>query len=197
VIVRITSRFGEISNVHPKPHTGIDIAMPEGTPLKSITEGVVQRVVDYGSENIGKGVIVQLADGKTAIYGHLSDIKVKAGQIVKEGDLLGLSGNTGRSTGPHLHFGMKENGQFIDPTKFIENGKVGQVDYFNVWEWLHAKVSEVTVDVVADFIADFALAFPIIAVVSSGVYALLNMVSKGAAKWGAVGTFIYGVLMLK
>lgn len=196
MIVRITSRFGEISSVHPKPHTGIDIAMPEGTPLKSITEGVVQRVVDYGSENIGKGVIVQLADGKTAIYGHLSDIKVKAGQIVKEGDLLGLSGNTGRSTGPHLHFGMKENGQLIDPTKFIENGKVGQVDYFNVWEWLHAKVSEVTVDVAADFITDFALAFPIIAVVSAGVYAFVAMLSKDAAKWGAIGTFIYGALML-
>ncbi len=197
MIVRITSRFGEISSVHPKPHTGIDIALPEGTPLKSITEGVVQRVVDYGSENIGKGVIVQLADGKTAIYGHLSDIKVKAGQIVKEGDLLGLSGNTGRSTGPHLHFGVKENGQFIDPTKFIENGKVGQVDYFNVWEWLRGKVAEVTVDTAADFIADFALAFPIIAVVSAGVYAFIAMLSKSAAKWGVVGTFIYGALMLK
>ncbi|WP_353618643.1 M23 family metallopeptidase [Bacillus sp. ISL-37] len=195
--MRITSRFGEVSSVHSKPHTGIDIALPEGTPLKSITEGVVQSVVDYGSENIGKGVIVQLADGKTAIYGHLSDIKVKAGQIVKEGDLLGLSGNTGRSTGPHLHFGMKENGQFIDPTKFIENGKVGQVDYFNVWEWLHAKVSEVTVDAAADFIADFALALPIVCVVSAGVYAFIAMLSKDAAKWGAIGTFIYGALMLK
>lgn len=117
---RITSRFLEQEPFRTRPHTGIDFAMPENTPLRSIKDGIVERVVDFGSSNIGKGIFIKWQDGKTAIYGHLSKITVKQGDIVKAGDLIGYSGNTGHSTGAHLHFAIKEGGRFIDPAPYID-----------------------------------------------------------------------------
>ncbi|STO12843.1 Glycyl-glycine endopeptidase lytM precursor [[Flavobacterium] thermophilum] len=117
---RITSRFLEQEPFRTRPHTGIDFAMPENTPLRSIKDGIVERVVDFGSSNIGKGVFIKWQDGKTAIYGHLSQITVKQGDIVQAGDLIGYSGNTGHSTGAHLHFAVKEGGRFIDPSPYID-----------------------------------------------------------------------------
>lgn len=217
MIVRITSKYGAIDSVHRTPHTGIDLAMPEGTPLRSISEGVVKRILDYGDKNVGKGVIIQHQDGTQSIYGHLSQIQVKQGDILQKGEQFALSGNTGHSTGPHLHFGLKsENGALMDPTpladqvaknagdmglidRIIANGRVGDgigdIPEFSVWRWLGGKVSEITRDGAADFIADFTLAFPIIAVVGCGVYALINMVSKNAAKYGALATLLYGLYL--
>lgn len=103
---RITSRFLEKEPFRSHPHTGYDFAMPEGTPIRSITDGIIH-LVDYGNKNTGKTIFVQWGDGKTAIYGHLSKFAVKEGQHVKARDLLGYSGNTGHSTGAHLHFGLK------------------------------------------------------------------------------------------
>lgn len=117
---RITSRFGEMESFRTHPHRGVDFSMPEGEPIRSIQNGVVEKVVDYGNQNIGKGVLVKWEDGKTAIYGHMSEIEVREGEIVSAGDLLGYSGNTGHSTAPHLHFGLKENGHFIDPSPYVE-----------------------------------------------------------------------------
>ncbi|RDU34702.1 hypothetical protein DRW41_22010 [Neobacillus piezotolerans] len=200
MIVRITSKFGEISQVHKTPHTGIDLALPENSPIKAITEGVVDRIYT-GTGSIGKGLSIQMEDGTRAIYGHMNDVSVKVGERIEHGEIIGLTGNTGNSTGPHLHFGLKGNdGSFLDPTpllnKIIENGKVGQIPQFNIWEWLGGKITEVTVGRIADFIADFALAFPIIAVVSFGVYSLLGIFSKTVAKLGALGTVFYGILSL-
>ncbi len=113
---QITSPFGAHESFRDKPHTGIDIAMPENTEVESLTDGLVERVVDYGNENIGRGVIVRSDDGSYAIYGHLNDATVTPGDFVSAGDLVGLSGNTGASTGPHLHFGMMKNGEYVDPT---------------------------------------------------------------------------------
>lgn len=112
---RITSRFGEISSIRDgRSHTGIDIAMPEGTELRSVVDGVVTDVFT-GSGFIGKGVEIRGVDGKEYIYGHLSETSVNIGDEVKFAQFIGESGNTGNSTGPHLHFSVKENGQFIDP----------------------------------------------------------------------------------
>lgn len=116
---KITSRFLEQESFRIRPHTGIDFAMPEGTPIRSIKDGIVH-LADYGNFNSGKTVFVKWSDGKTAIYGHLSNFSVKDGQYVKAGDLLGYSGNTGHSTGAHLHFGIKEGGRFIDPSPYID-----------------------------------------------------------------------------
>jgi len=119
---RLSGAFGELSPVREgRKHTGIDIAMPEGTELRSICEGVVERVVDYGNNNIGKGVIIRSSDGNYHIYGHMSKIGVQKGTVLHEGSYIGLSGNTGHSTGPHLHFGIQApDGHFIDPTSCFD-----------------------------------------------------------------------------
>lgn len=173
--------------------------------MHSLGNAVVERVVDYGTENIGKGIILRLDDGKQVIYGHLSEVKVKVGQSLSEGQLVGYSGNTGHSTGPHLHLGLKdENGLFVDPTsmaeKFIDNGRIGDgigdLNVTTLKEWLGGKVAEITLDGVVNYVADLALAFPILAIVGGSVYALLNMVSRRLASFGAVGTLLYGIIIL-
>lgn len=204
MIVRITSKYGALDGAHKTPHNGIDLAMPEGTTLRTIGEGVVDRIYD-GSAAIGKGLSVRFEDGTRAIYGHMNEVSVKVGQHVKDGQIVGLSGNTGHSTGPHLHVGMKDAaGGWLDPSEQVErilaNGRVGDgigdIPKFSVWEWLHEKVAEVTLNSSVDFISDFALAFPIIAVVSAGVYCFTRMFSKSLAKWGAIGTVIYGICVI-
>lgn len=116
-----TSPFGELSQVHPRPHSGIDLAMPMDTPLRSVVNGVVEKVVDYGNVNLGKGVIITSEDGKRIIYGHMNDIDVKAGDKINYGDLIGHSGNTGHSTGPHLHFAVKEGQTPINPKDYEDD----------------------------------------------------------------------------
>ncbi|MFE4524015.1 M23 family metallopeptidase [Cytobacillus firmus] len=205
MIVRITSKFGAVDAVHKTPHTGIDLAVPEGTPLHAIGEGVIDRVFD-GSSAIGKGLSIRFEDGTRAIYGHMSDVSVKLGEQVNNGSIIGLSGNTGASTGPHLHFGMKDAaGSWLDPSPvvdrmlangFIGNG-VGEIPKFSVWEWLGEKAAEVTVGGIVDIASDLALSFPFIAVVSFGVYSLIAMLSKGAARWGVLATILYGICVIK
>jgi len=115
----ITSRFGDISPVRgSRPHTGIDIAMPEGTELRSIVEGTVSKIVKNGN-SIGNAVYIMGGDGKEYIYGHLSSIAVKLGEKVNVASVIGASGNTGNSTGPHLHFAIKDNGLYINPDKDV------------------------------------------------------------------------------
>jgi hypothetical protein len=206
--VRITSRYGDIDKLHPNGHTGIDFGLNEGTPLRSVFDGVVERVVDYGADNIGKGVLVKFSDGTTGIYGHMSRILVKEGDKVAEGQTLGLSGDTGFSSGPHLHFGLKENGHFIDPTpladkvaentgsawdRFLQNGDVSNNDYPTVWGWLYEKTLGGNIE---HFVSDYISAFPLLAVVSLGVFGLCNMFSRSFAKWGVIITFILGGLAI-
>lgn len=200
MIVRITSKFGSVDAVHKTPHTGVDLAMQEGTPLRALGEGVVDRIYD-GTANIGKGLSIKFDDGTRLIYGHMSDVKARIGEHVHAGEIIGLSGNTGHSTGPHLHLGMKApDGSWLDPTPLAD--KVASINWTDgpltqLGGLLREKLTEFTIDGFTDYLADFALAFPIIAVVSCGVYALINMFSKGAAKWGAIGTVIYGLLIIK
>lgn len=118
---RITSHFHQLESFRTRPHTGLDFKMEIGEPIRSIREGVVTNVVDFGKANIGKGVYVQWNDGKVAIYGHMSETSVRVGEKVEVGELLGYAGNTGFSTGSHLHFGLKENGVFIDPTPYAND----------------------------------------------------------------------------
>ncbi|MFQ3543618.1 M23 family metallopeptidase [Halobacillus rhizosphaerae] len=119
----VSSSFGATDNVHLTPHSGIDLVMNTGTKIFSPTDGIISKVVDYGNSNIGKGVMVKTNDGETIILGHLSDnSKVEVGQHVQKGDFLGLSGNTGNSTGSHLHFGLKDSdGSFISPDKYLNS----------------------------------------------------------------------------
>lgn len=120
---RVTSEYGAMEKgLRSSPHTGIDLAMPDGTPLYSPVDGIVTKVVDYGDKNLGKGIYIETDDHQTVIMGHLSDFKVSEGVRVQEGDLVALSGNTGRSTGSHLHLGLKdESGSFIDPEPLLND----------------------------------------------------------------------------
>lgn len=117
----VSAPFGSISKIHPSGHNGVDLVMNAGTPLFSPVDGVIKKIVDYGDKNLGKGIFIETEDNKTVIMGHLSDFKAKVGEMVREGDLVALSGNTGRSTGAHLHLGMQDvNGKFINPEKLLE-----------------------------------------------------------------------------
>jgi murein DD-endopeptidase MepM/ murein hydrolase activator NlpD len=113
----LSSPFGSLEEFRQgNAHKGIDLAMPEGTELRAIAEGVVDRVYD-GSGAIGKGLSIRFDDGTRAIYGHMSDVSVGVGDKVGVGQTVGLSGNTGHSTGPHLHFGLRDSdGSWLDPT---------------------------------------------------------------------------------
>lgn len=121
---RITSKFMEQEAFRNHKHLGLDFATPNNTELRSLKDGVVEKIVNYGDANIGKGVFIKFNDGKTAIYGHLSRFSnIKVGDKVSAGDLIGYSGNSGHCVGKnggyHLHFAIKEGERFLDPSPYI------------------------------------------------------------------------------
>lgn len=207
--VTISARFGSVDSVHGSPHTGVDIAIPQGTPVHSIGGGEAH-LVNYGHENIGRGIIVHQTDGTEAIYGHLSTYKVHEGDYVSQGQTIGLSGSTGHSTGPHLHLGLKDNGHFVDPTSyadsavnsqswwqsFLHNGDVTNNHYFNLWEWIGHELSKITIDGFTNFLSHFLVALPPLLIVGCGVYFLINMVNKRLAKIGIYGVLAYGAYLV-
>ena len=85
------------------PHTGIDYACPVGTPILASGDGTV-KYAEFDNFGYGYCVMLEHPDGKGTVYGHLSLISVKDHQQVKQGDVIGYSGQTGNATGPHLHF---------------------------------------------------------------------------------------------
>lgn len=98
-------------------HEGIDIKAEIGTPVYATANG---KVIFAGRQRgRGKNVIVCHGNGFVTRYSHLSKIKVKRGKQIKKGDIIGYSGNTGRSTGPHLCYTILENGHPVDPTEYI------------------------------------------------------------------------------
>lgn len=124
---RVTSQFGEIDSAHSTPHSGIDLGTGCNTPLYSPTDGIIERITDYGSQSIGKGIIIKTEDGDHLILGHLSDNSaVHIGQHIHKGDFLGLTGTTGRSTGCHLHVGLRdgETNKLINPERFFNDNDI-------------------------------------------------------------------------
>ncbi len=112
---RFTSPFGYRWG---RLHAGVDLAGPVGMKIKAPADGTV---IDAGWEN-GYGLMVRVQHqfGVSTIYGHMSRVQVKVGQKVSRGDVIGDSGNTGRSTGPHLHYEIRVDGQPINPMTFIK-----------------------------------------------------------------------------
>ena len=106
---RLTQAFGENPYIYRRlglpGHNGLDWGMPVGQEILAVDEGVVIRVQER-PEGFGKHVKIQHHWGQS-LYAHLSTFKVVLNQPVKQGEVIGLSGNTGFSTGPHLHFGMR------------------------------------------------------------------------------------------
>lgn len=137
--------------------------------LQTIKDGIVTKVFD-GSTAIGKGVAIQTPDGTTHLFGHMSAVNVHEGQSLHAGDIIGLSGNTGHSTGPHLHFAQQAaDGTFMDPTPYANFftgdaekagvlGKIGEwfanrgaVDQYNpaiqdnhswFWDWVGSGIMD-------------------------------------------------------
>ncbi len=113
--VHVTQYFGNTSFAQSgayngQGHNGVDFRASVGTPIKSALSGTVVETgntdAHKGCYSYGKWVLVKHGNGLTTLYAHLSDIRVSSGQSVTTGDLLGYSGNTGYSTGPHLHFSV-------------------------------------------------------------------------------------------
>ena len=101
-------------------HKGMDFTCPIGTAVHVTGDGVVE-IVDFSYGGYGNEVVVNHGYGYRTRYGHLSRFNVKAGQKVKRGDVIAFSGNTGKSTGPHVHYEVIKNGQVLNPVYFYYN----------------------------------------------------------------------------
>jgi len=123
---RITSRFA-YRRWHPilhryRPHHGTDFGARRGTPIMAINDGKVMYAGWMGG--YGKTVKIRHGGGYVSLYAHQSRIRVRRGQFVKRGQIIGYVGNTGRSTGPHLHLGVMKHGRWIDPMRVINRKSV-------------------------------------------------------------------------
>jgi murein DD-endopeptidase MepM/ murein hydrolase activator NlpD len=98
-------------------HTGLDVALPTGTPIRAAGGGVV---ADAGSDTeYGLYVRIRHPEGYVSIYGHASRLLAATGDSVRSGQVVGLSGTTGRSTAPHLHFEVLKDGEQVDPRTLV------------------------------------------------------------------------------
>jgi len=117
---RLSSRFGLrrfFNGEERNPHSGLDFAVPTGTPVKAPADGVVTIVADYFFN--GKTVFIDHGQGLVTMYCHLSAFEVRKGQQVTRGQVIAKVGATGRATGPHLHWNVSLNNARIDPAIFI------------------------------------------------------------------------------
>ena len=105
----------------PHFHTGIDLVEPFGSPVLAADDGIVA-LVGSSSTGYGRYVVIAHSGGLDTLYGHLSTAVVKVGQLVVQGQTIGLEGSTGNSTGPHLHFELRIKQQPIDPTPYLPPG---------------------------------------------------------------------------
>ncbi|NHC14641.1 M23 family metallopeptidase [Motilibacter deserti] len=117
---RVTSKFG--MRTHPvtgvyKLHTGTDFSAPMGSSIGAASSGVVKSAGWQGG--YGNTVVIDHGDGITTMYAHASELLVKPGQRVEPGDTVAKAGSTGLSTGPHLHFEVREDNKPVDPQPWL------------------------------------------------------------------------------
>jgi murein DD-endopeptidase MepM/ murein hydrolase activator NlpD len=118
---RLSSGFA--MRFHPllqkwRAHLGVDYAAPTGTPVRTVGDGIVE----FAGQQNGYGNVVQIKhnNARSTLYAHLSRIDVKMGQRIEQGQRIGAVGSTGWSTGPHLHFEFRVNGQHQDPLRIAK-----------------------------------------------------------------------------
>ncbi len=107
-------------NGRPTHHNGLDISVERGTPIVSTADGSV--IFAKATPGLGKLIVVDHGYGFRTAYGHLSSINVNKGQTVKRGQKMGLTGSSGRSTAPHLHYEVHVNDHVVDPRDFFLDG---------------------------------------------------------------------------
>jgi hypothetical protein len=100
-----------------QPHNGVDIAAPKGTPVYATAAGTV--VGTSYQTGLGNTIVINHENGFVTYYGHLSKIMVAAGRKVERGEVVGLVGSTGYSTGPHVHYEVRDHNRAVDPSKYI------------------------------------------------------------------------------
>ncbi|MDG3088062.1 M23 family metallopeptidase [Vibrio hannami] len=140
---RISSPFG--MRTHPVTkkrimHRGLDFAVNTGTPIYAPADGVIE-VTRKSNQGSGNYLRVSHAYGITSSYSHLKSFKVQNGDFVKKGDLIAISGNTGMSAGPHLHYEVRFVGRALDPKPFVNWSMENFESVFNVskgikWDYL-------------------------------------------------------------
>lgn len=123
----ITSAFGSVRHLvfdgqkspsYGREHGGIDYGLPEGTPVFASADGTIQ-ATPYDAPGFGNYIKLVTDDGTELFYGHLNSKNAPGGARVKAGDLVGYSGNSGKSTGPHLHFEVRKSGSKMDPSAWL------------------------------------------------------------------------------
>jgi murein DD-endopeptidase MepM/ murein hydrolase activator NlpD len=120
---KIASGFG--SRIDPvykvsKFHAGLDFAAPQGTPIYATADGRV-KLAGHEEGGYGNHVIINHGYGYETLYGHMVRIKVRAGNSVKRGEIIGWVGSTGKSTGPHCHYEVHKNNSAVNPVYFFYN----------------------------------------------------------------------------
>lgn len=120
--VKLTSSYG--MRVHPvmggrRAHKGIDLAGPVGTPIYATADGVVSKAEWFSS--YGLYVSIEHGGALQTRYGHMSRLNVANGQRVRKGEVIGFIGSTGRSTGPHLHYEVRVNGEAVNPLPYMQS----------------------------------------------------------------------------
>tara|TARA_E500000318_G_scaffold112008_1_gene133342 strand:+ start:29088 stop:29720 length:633 start_codon:yes stop_codon:yes gene_type:complete len=118
---RVSSGFGE--RFHPidkekKPHFGIDITAETGTAIHAAAHGTIT-LAKKSDDGYGNEVRISHSNGFTTRYAHMYTFIVKKGMKVKKGDIIGFVGNTGKSTGPHIHYEVRKNGKAVNPEYFL------------------------------------------------------------------------------
>lgn len=113
--IKLTQPFGTHRR---RNHRGVDLGGARGTPIRAAHRGLVI-YTGQGYRGYGKMVLIEFSKKWASLYAHLDSISVKEGDVVKEGDIIGGMGDTGRTTGVHLHFELMKNKQPVDPLKYL------------------------------------------------------------------------------
>ena len=114
----ITAKYGQVGKIWEDSHHGLDFKGAIGAPVFASADGTVELAAYQG--NWGKRITIKHANGYQSLYGHMDSLAVSPGQYVKAGDIIGGVGSTGKSTGPHLHFEIRKNGQTLDPAPLLK-----------------------------------------------------------------------------
>ncbi|MFI2436483.1 M23 family metallopeptidase [Streptomyces sp. NPDC018693] len=124
---KLSASYAQSGSMWASKHSGQDFAVPTGTKVYATSGGTVVKAGGNGAGDgpaYGNAVVIKHSNGVYSQYAHLSRIHVKAGQVVKAGQLIALSGNTGNSSGPHLHFEIRTSANYgtaIDPVAFLRS----------------------------------------------------------------------------